>query len=53
VKSNSAEAVFKKKRDRRRQLAKLPFEKKIEIVLELQKVAAEIRKDPARRIRPK
>jgi hypothetical protein len=27
-------------------LAKLPFEKKIEIVVELQKAAAGIRKDP-------
>ncbi|NTU51065.1 MAG: hypothetical protein HGA94_01320 [Candidatus Aminicenantes bacterium] len=43
MKSKSAEAVFKKKRERRRQLAKLPFERKIEIVVELQRTAADIR----------
>jgi hypothetical protein len=41
----AAEKVFRKKRDRRRRLAKLPFEKKIEIVVALQKAAAGIRKD--------
>ncbi len=46
MKSKSAEAVFERKRERRRRLAKLPFEKKIEIVVELQRAAAEIRKDP-------
>ncbi len=46
MESKSAEAVFEKKRKHRRQLAKLPFEKKIEIVVELQKAAAGIRKDP-------
>ena len=35
--SESAETAFKKKRERRRQLARLPFEKKIEIVVERQK----------------
>jgi len=48
----SAERVFERKRKRRRQLAKLPFERKIEIVVELQKAAAEIRKDPSRPIWP-
>ena len=43
-------SVFEKKRARRRQLAKLPFEKKIEIVVELQKAAAGIREDP--RLKP-
>ena len=52
MKNKSAELVFRKKRARRRQLAKLPFEKKIEIVVELQKAAAEIRKDPHRIIWP-
>lgn len=46
MKSEAAEIVFKKKRERRRRLAGLPFEKKIEIVVELQKAAAGIRKDP-------
>jgi hypothetical protein len=50
MKSKAAEAVFQNKRDRRRQLAKLPFEKKIEIIVELQKAAAEIRKDPHRKV---
>jgi hypothetical protein len=47
--SESAEIVFKKKRERRRQLARLPFEKKIEIVVELQKAAAGIRRAPRRK----
>ena len=37
MKNKAAEIVFRKKRERRRQLARLPFEKKIEIVVELQK----------------
>jgi hypothetical protein len=49
MKSKAAEIVFQNKREKRRQLAKLPFEKKIEIVVELQKAAAEIRKDPRRK----
>ncbi len=52
MENRSAEAVFKKKRERRRQLARLPFEKKIEIVVELQKAAAGIRKAAARPIWP-
>jgi hypothetical protein len=50
MKSKSAKAVFKKKRERRRQLAKLPFEKKIEIIVELQKAAAGIQKGTSRRV---
>ncbi len=45
MKNKPAKTVFEKKRDRRRELAKLPFEKKIEIVVELQKAASEIRND--------
>lgn len=52
MKSKSAEVVFKKKRERRRQLAKLPFERKIEIVVELQKAADGIREDSRRKIWP-
>ena len=52
VKNRSAEIVFRRKRDRRRRLAELPFEKKIEIVVELQKVASGIRKDPRRSVWP-
>ncbi|MDI6850172.1 MAG: hypothetical protein QME69_10335 [Candidatus Saccharicenans sp.] len=44
--------IFEKKRRRRRQLARLPFEKKIEIVVELQKVAASIRGDNRGKIWP-
>jgi len=45
MKNESAERIFEQKRERRRQLARLPFEKKIEIIVELQKASAEIRKD--------
>jgi len=44
--NQAAGEVFRKKRDRRRRLAKLPFEKKIEIIVALQKAAAGIRQDP-------
>ena len=40
MKNNAAELFFRKKQERRRQLVRLPFEKKIEIVVELQKAAA-------------
>ena len=50
MKPESAERVFRKKRERRRQLAKLPFEKKIEIIVELQKAAAGIPKGTSRRV---
>jgi hypothetical protein len=46
MENNAAELIFEKKRERRRRLAKLPFEKKIEIIVELQKIAEGIRKDP-------
>jgi len=52
MKNKAAETVFQKKRERRRQLAKLPFEKKIEIVVELQKTAAAIRKNARRVVWP-
>ncbi len=52
MKNRAAEIVFRKKRKRRRQLARLPFEKKIEIVVELQKTASAIRKDPRRSVWP-
>lgn len=52
MKNKSAGAVFEKKRERRRRLARLPFEKKIEIIVELQKAAAGIRKGAGRRIWP-
>jgi hypothetical protein len=50
MKNRSAEAVFKKKRERRRQLARLPFERKIEIVVELQKAAAGVQKGTSGRV---
>jgi hypothetical protein len=46
MKNEPAKTAFERKRDRRWELAKLPFEKKIEIVVELQKAAAGIREDP-------
>ncbi len=52
MKNRAAETVFRKKRERRRLLAKLPFERKIEIVVELQKTAAAIRKNPRRIVWP-
>jgi len=52
MKNSTTEIIFRKKRERRRQLAKLPFERKIEIVVELQKTAAAIRKDPRRIVWP-
>ena len=52
MKSESAEVALRKKRERRRQLAKLPFEKKIEIVVELQKAAAGIGEARSRPIWP-
>jgi len=45
MKNKAAELIFQKKRERRRRLAELPFERKIEIIVELQKAAAAIRKD--------
>ena len=50
MKNRSADAIFERKRERRRLLAKLPFEKKIEIIVELQKAAAGIQKGTSRRI---
>lgn len=47
-----AEYIFEKKRKRRLKLAQLPFEKKIEIVVELQRIASDIRQDKPRRIWP-
>lgn len=41
----SVDYIFEKKRERRRWLAKLPFEKKIEIIVKLQRAVAEIKKD--------
>jgi hypothetical protein len=46
MKAKPEEVVFAQKRLRRRQLARLPFERKIEIIIELQKAVSEIRKDP-------
>lgn len=43
-------AIFKAKADRRRDLARYPFEEKIRIVVRLQGIAAAIRKDRSRRV---
>lgn len=47
-----AEYIFEKKKKRRLKLAQLPFEKKIEIVVELQKAAAGIRRDSRHKVWP-
>jgi hypothetical protein len=52
MKNKTQQIIFEKKRERRRQLAKLPFEKKIEIIVELQKTAAAIRNDSRRIVWP-
>lgn len=45
----SLAAVLQKKRDFRRRQARLPFERKIEIVVRLQHLVAEIRKSSGRK----
>jgi hypothetical protein len=52
MKNEPAKTAFERKRDRRRELAKLPFEKKIEIVVELQKAASGVRNERRRVIWP-
>jgi hypothetical protein len=42
--------VFRAKSRRRRELAKLSFEKKLKIMVRLQEIAREIRKDPRLRV---
>jgi hypothetical protein len=44
-----AERVFRAKAKRRRELARLPFEEKIEIVMKLQRMANGIRRPPRSR----
>jgi hypothetical protein len=43
--SRTARLIFKAKAERRRELARLPFEEKIRIVVRLQAIAATIRKN--------
>jgi len=45
MKNRTTERIFAQKRARRAQLAKLPFEKKIEIVVKLQKMACGVTKN--------
>lgn len=52
MKNKTADRIFRQKRARRAQLAGLPFEKKIEIVVELQKKAKGIRKNARRAVWP-
>jgi hypothetical protein len=52
VKNKVAQKIFQKKRARRAQLARLPFEKKIEILVELQKMASGISKNARKRVWP-
>jgi hypothetical protein len=46
----AARRIFRAKTVRRRQLARLPFEEKIRIVVRLQKIAAGVRKDRRNRV---
>jgi hypothetical protein len=48
--SRAVRAIFKAKAERRQELARLPFEEKIRIVVRLQAIAAAIRKDQRLRI---
>jgi hypothetical protein len=43
-------AVFRAKAERRRQLARLPFEEKIRIVVRLQRISAAIRKTQKQKV---
>jgi hypothetical protein len=52
MEKRAARDTFAQKRERRARLAGLSFEKKIEILIELQKMAAGIRKDPRRTVWP-
>ncbi len=52
MKNRAAERIFRHKRERRAQLSRLPFEKKIEIIVELQKMAGGIKKKNAKPIWP-
>ena len=46
VKATSVGKVFREKDARRRKLAALPFDEKIKILVRLQKIARDIKKDP-------
>ena len=46
MKAKTVERIFRAKSRQRKALAALPFEKKIDILVEMQKIAREIRKDP-------
>jgi len=46
----AAQRIFRAKTIRRRQLARLPFEKKIRIVVQLQQITADIRKGQRHRV---
>lgn len=46
MKAKTVERIFRAKSRQRKALAALPFEKKIEILVKMQKIAREIRQDP-------
>jgi len=52
MKNKAANRIFQKKHARRAQLARLPFEKKIEIIVELQKMAGGIGKNARKPVWP-
>lgn len=46
MKAGDVERIFRGKENRRKKLAALPFEEKIAILIQLQRIAREIKKDP-------
>lgn len=48
--SERVKKLFRAKARRRKQLARLPFEEKIQILLQLQKIAQTVRKDPTKTV---
>ena len=50
MKDKDIQRISRAKLRRRRELAKLPFDKKIEIIIEMQKIARDIRKDRKYRV---
>lgn len=46
MKAGDIERVFRGKEDRRKRLAALPFEEKVGILVQLQLIAREIKKNP-------
>ena len=52
MKADDVERIFRGKENRRIKLAALPFEEKIRILIQLQMIAREIKKDPSLSVWP-